>query len=309
MSEQVLAVGGGANLVQLSISGVALGAVYALVALSFAVVLKATGILNLLQGLLVMLGGFFTYQAHVRWGMPFWIAVAVAAVACVLVGLVTHYLLFSRVKSGGVTGLFAILLVGIGMLEIGEALVSTIWGADPLPIQDPWGLESWNVGGVIISQRNVWVVVISLVLLVAFWFLFQKSGLGVAMRAAASDPEAAAAQGISGRFVTGLAWSIAAVVAVLAGMMLSTAVGGGAVNTLDGVAFVALPALILGGVGSVGGSVLGGVILGLAQTYAAGYASSSLGSGFSQVVPFLVMIIILVIRPRGLFGSPEVVRA
>jgi branched-chain amino acid transport system permease protein len=129
------------------------------------------------------------------------------------------------------------------------------------------------------------------------------------MRAVASDPEAARVQGINPAVISAVAWICATVAAVLAGVMLGTAVGGGINPTIDQISFLALPALILGGAGSIGGCVLGGIVLGVLQSLAEGYAPASFGSGFGQVVPWVVMIGILVIRPSGLLGSRAMRRA
>jgi branched-chain amino acid transport system permease protein len=174
---------------------------------------------------------------------------------------------------------------------------------------DPWGLKIIRIGGVAVTERDVWVTVLSVILLAIFWWVMQRSRVGVAMRATASDSEAARAQGINPNLVSAVAWTCAATAAVIAGVMLGTEVGGGVIPTLGQIAFTALPALILGGADSLIGCVVGGIILGLLQTYAAGYAPNSFGQGFSSTFPWIVLILILLIKPTGLFGSHEIRRA
>lgn len=299
------------SFMQLAVSGIALGCLYSLVALSVMIVMKATGVFNLLQGAFALFGAYLTYNFHVSFGLPFVLAVILAVAVCAVAGILLDRYAFTRVTGGGnsTSGLFAVLLVAIGLLSVAEAIVVTIWGPFTLSLHDPWGLNKVTVASVSLTTRDLSVIAISLVLLLGFRFVVQRLRIGVAMRAMASDPEAARAQGINPNVVSAVAWIFAAVAAVLAGVMLGTEVGGGVVPTLDQVAFVALPALILGGADSLAGCVVGGIVLGLLQSFAAGYAPESFGDGFSQVVPWIMMILILVIRPTGLFGSREIRRA
>lgn len=296
---------------QLTVSGVALGCLLALVALSFMIVMKATGVFNLLQGAFVLLGAYLVYNAQVAWGLPFVVAVAVAVAFCAALGILLDRFAFSGMvrRGAGEIGVLAILLAAIGLLIVSQAVVVSIWGPLTLSIDDPWGLETVRVGSVAITERDIAVIVVGVALLAAFYLLIQHTRIGVAMRATASDPEAARAQGINPTVVSAVAWACAAVAGVLAGTMFATEVGGGVVPTLDQVAFAALPALILGGAGSLVGCVAGGVVLGLLQTYAAGYAPDSLGTGFASTVPWILMILILVAKPTGLFGTREIRRA
>ncbi|MCW2695640.1 MAG: branched-chain amino acid transporter permease [Modestobacter sp.] len=296
---------------QLTVSGVALGCLLALVALSFMIVIKATGVFNLLQGAFVLVGAYLVYNAQVTWGLPFVVAIIVAVAACAVLGILLDRFAFRGMtrRGTGEIGVLAILLAAIGLLTVSQALVVSIWGPLTLSINDPWGLDTVRIGSVAITQRDIAVIVISLVLLAAFYLLIQRTRIGVAMRATASDPEAARAQGINPTVVSSVAWACAAVAGVLAGTMFATEVGGGVVPTLDQVAFAALPALILGGAGSLVGCVAGGVLLGLLQTYSAGYAPDAFGAGFATTVPWILMILLLVVKPTGLFGAREIRRA
>ena len=299
------------DFIQLVVSGVALGCLYALVALSFVIVLRATGVFNIVQGGVVLFAAYLTYDFHVSWGLPFGVALLLTLVVSSVVVVALDRVLFRPITNRG-TGhgsFFAVLLVGVGLLTVAEGLVIAIWGSQPLALNDPWGLSKISIGSVSLTDRDLSVIGITLVLLLTFWYLLQRTRIGVAMRAVASDPEAARVQGINPAVVSAVAWICATIAAVLAGVMLGTEVGGGINSTIDQISFLALPALILGGAGSIGGCVLGGIVLGVLQSLAAGYAPASFGSGFGQVVPWVVMIIILVIRPSGLLGSRELRRA
>jgi branched-chain amino acid transport system permease protein len=299
------------DFIQLVVSGVALGCLYALVALSFVIVLRATGVFNIVQGGVVLFAAYLTYNFHVSWGLPFGVALLLTLVFSTVVVVALDRVLFRPITSrgGGHGSFFAVLLVGVGLLTVSEGLVIAIWGSQPLALNDPWGLSKISIGSVSLTARDLSVIGITLALLLAFWYLLQRTKVGVAMRAVASDSEAARVQGINPAVVSAVAWICATIAAVLAGVMLGTEVGGGINSTIDQISFLALPALILGGAGSIGGCVLGGIVLGVLQSVAAGYAPASFGSGFGQVVPWVVMIIILVIRPSGLLGSREVRRA
>ncbi|HEY1820828.1 MAG TPA: branched-chain amino acid ABC transporter permease [Trebonia sp.] len=299
------------DFIQLVVSGVALGCLYALVALSFVIVLRATGVFNIVQGGVVLFSAYLVYDFHVSWGLPFGVALLLTVILCTAAVVLLDRVLFRPITSHG-SGhgqFFAVLLVGVGLLTVCDGLVVAIWGSQPLSEDDPWGLSKITLGSIALTSRDLSVIGITLVLLLAFWYLLQRTRIGVGMRAVASDPEAARVQGINPAVISAVAWICATIAAVLAGVMLGTAVGGGINSTIDQVSFLALPALILGGAGSIGGCVLGGIVLGVLQSLAAGYAPASFGSGFGQVVPWVVMIIILVIRPSGLLGSRQVRRA
>jgi branched-chain amino acid transport system permease protein len=234
------------------------------------------------------------------------LAVIVAAAICAAVGVVLEAVVVRRFgHHAQLTGL----LVTLGLLYVTEPIVSSIWGYDQLNLGDPWALKTVILGDVRLTERDIAVIVITAAVFAGFFALFRYSNLGVAMRAAASDREAAFAQGISPRVVMGLAWGIAGVVGTLAGVLLATAAGGGVRPELANVGLAALPAIILGGLDSPIGAVVGGVVMGLAQQYAAGYAPDWLGQGFSEVMPYLVMTVLLLLRPHGLFGSKAIRRA
>lgn len=297
--------------VQIAISGVALGFLYALVSLSFVVLLKATGHFNLLPGSFVLLGAYITYELHRGVGLNFWLALALAILIVAGIGLAVHYLIFQRIDRRATVSAagLAILLVTIGLLSLSQAVAVSTWGADVLLLGDPWGLTTYRFGGIAISQRDIWVIVLSLVVLAIFWLVIQHTRIGVGMRALASDHQAAYVQGISPRRVAPYAWLMSAGAAVIAGVFMATEAGGGLRPTLDVVAFTALPALILGGIRSLPGCVAGGLVLGIVQALALGYAPSGFGQGFSTVLPWIIMIVVLLVRPSGLFAAREFRRA
>lgn len=297
--------------VQILVSGIALGFLYALVALSFVVLLKATGHFNLLPGSFVLLGAYSLYQLHQNMGLNFWLALVLAIVIIAALGMLIHYVIFQRIdrRADQQAAGLAILLITIGLLSLSQALAVSSWGAEVLLLGDPWGLQTLTIGEISISVRDIWVIVLSLIVLLIFWLVIQHTRIGIGMRALASDHQAAFVQGISPRKVAPYAWLMSAGAAVTAGVLMATEAGGGLRPTLDIVAFTALPALILGGIRSLPGCVAGGLLLGIIQQLAAGYAPAAFGQHFATVLPWIIMIIVLLVRPSGLFATREFRRA
>jgi branched-chain amino acid transport system permease protein len=295
------------DLLQLLVGGVALGAVYSLVCLGFVVIYRATGVVNFAQGGFVVLGGYLTHQFAVRLELPFALALLLAVLAVVLVGVVAE-----RVALRPMVGqpVFATILVTLGLLYIIEQASTAVWGYDLLPLGDPWGVRTVAVAGATLKLLDLWTIAAAGAVLGVFFVFFRASTIGVAMRAAALDPEAALAHGISPRVIHALSWGIAGAVAVVAGVLLAAGPKGVDL-TLGPVAFRAFPAMILGGLESAEGAVLGGVAIGLTEVLTAAYVTPNapwLGANLHVVMPYVVMILVLLVRPYGLFGSAEVRR-
>jgi len=290
--------------------GLALGAVYALVALGFVVIFRATGVINFAQGGLVVFGAFLVFQAEQTWGWPFWLSALFAMVCVAAIGAAFEGLVLRRMIGQPI---FAIILITIGLFLLVEPITTTIWHNPPGGISTPWGLSRVTIGDVKILQVNIATVVLGAIVMGGFFLLFQYTKVGVGMRATAVDQEAALAQGINVRRIFALSWAIAGVVAVVAGMMLAGGAGPapGLSVSLALIALRAFPAIILGGLDSPGGAVVGGLIIGVAEVMTKGYIPDlipSLGPEFGDIVPYLIMLVILLVRPFGLFGTPEVRR-
>lgn len=287
--------------------GVAIGSRYALVALGFVVIYRATGVINFAQGGFVLLGAYLTYNANVTWDLPFAVAVLLAILGGAIVGALVEMLILRRMVGQPV---FAVIMITIGLLFVIEQATTSIWGFDNLNLGDPWGIDNTEVGGVVMPLRDLWTIGLVAAVLAGFFVYFRRSTMGIAMRATALDQEAAMAQGISVRRVFAVSWAIAGAVAALAGMSLAT--GSAAVRpSISLFALLAFPAIILGGFDSPGGAVLGGIVIGIVQQLTAGYAPEYapwLGNNFHLVMPYVVMVLILMVRPYGLFGTPEVER-
>jgi branched-chain amino acid transport system permease protein len=292
---------------QLCFAGLALGARYALVALGFVIIYRATGVINFAQGGLVALGAYLAYALSNGAMLPFFLALLGAVAACALIGAGIERVVLRKMVGEPV---FAVIMVTIGLLFIIEQVITSIWGFDALNLRDPWNVRTVEAGGVVMAVKDLWTLGLAALVLGAIFLFFRYSKLGVAMRATAFDAEAALAQGISARQVYAVSWAISAGLAALAGVTLAS--GAAALSpTIGAIALLAFPAMIVGGMDSPAGAVAGGMIIGVTQALTAGYQDDIapwLGDNFAAVMPYVVMIAILLVRPYGLFGTPEVRR-
>jgi branched-chain amino acid transport system permease protein len=289
------------------VSGLALGCKYALVALGFVIVFKATGVINFAQASFVLVGGYMTFNATNTWGLNFYVALLVAMAAGAVLGMLIEALILRRMIGEAP---FTLVMVTIGILFILDNVVTAIWGPDPQNLGDPWGLKVRTFGDVPVADKDLWTIGFTALVLLGFFLFFRYSTLGLAMRATALDQEAAMAQGISARRIYRVSWGIAGLVAALAGAALSAG-SAGVQPSVGQIALVAFPAMILGGLDSPLGAVVGGIVIGLVQQMTALLAPEYLewvGNSFELVSPYLVMIVILLVRPYGLFGTKEVRR-
>lgn len=295
------------DVLQTLVSGVAVGGAYAIVALGFVIVFSATGILNLAQGAFVLVGAYLTLQLGARWGLPFGVALLGSMVLCAVLAVLVERLLLRRLspRDHG-----AAVLLTIGVLFVSEAVVESIWGVEAQRLGDPWGLDTVTVFDVAVAESDLWTCLICGVLIVATFLGLQRTRAGLAVRATASDQEAAIAQGIDPRMVMTMTFAAAGAVAAAAGTLLSTG-SIGVSSALAATAFSALPAMVLGGTTSPGGAVVGGLLMGLVQQFTALLVpdvAPGLGARFAGVTPYLVLLLVLLIRPQGLFGRRAVAR-
>lgn len=299
--------------------GIALGAIYALLAMGFVIIFKATQVLNFAHGALAALGAFFVASFATlvdipgRWmgDAPQWLkwsgAALLALVAAALIGVVLERL-FLRPMVG--EELFAVAIVTLGMDTVVRTITNDFIGTDPRPLGDPWGAGTVDLGVVTVAQTDIAAVVVAGVLMAAV-ALFFRSRMGVAMRATAFDQEAARAQGIDVGRIFSISWAIGAVLATVGGVFVSVYPRrpSGVDAATAFFVFRAFPAIILGGLDSVVGAVVGGFAIGLAEAFASEYMRFDfLGVGFAGIVPYLLMLLVLVVKPYGLFGTEEIRR-
>ncbi len=292
---------------QLLLAGLAVGFRLGLLGVGFVVVFRATGVLNLFQGGFVLLGAYLTHHLTLRAMLPFWGSAALACAACGLIGPLLERTLLRRTVGHPV---HAVIMITVGMLVVVEALAPELWGYQPLNLGDPWGVRTVSAAGLLVAVRDVWTIGLAAAVLAVCAALFRWTGYGLAMRATAMDQELASARGIRVRRVVALSWSMAGVAGAVGGISLASGAGG-VDPTIGFVAIAALPAVILGGRDSPVGAVVGGLVIGVTQALTARYQPAHapwLGTNFHVVMPYLVMLLALALRPQGLFGTPEPTR-
>lgn len=289
----------------LLLNGLSLGAIYALIALGFAVIFKASEVVSFMHGSLLLFGAYTI--ARLSADLGFWPAVVLGVLATSGVGLLVERLLINRLRGAPVISL-AILTIGVDILLVTE-LTRRI-GSDILNVGHPWGGDVVRFGEVGITANRLIAIGVAAVLISLFFTVFKFSDWGVAMRASAEDGEAAALMGIRLGRVSALAWVVGGALAAVAGLFLVGAPTPGVQPGLQAVALRAFPAAILGGLDSTGGALVGGIVIGLAESFTAGYQDHLLflGRGFGDVMPYVVMILVLLVRPAGLFGTRELTR-
>jgi len=297
-----------AYFIQLAFAGLAQGCIYALVALGFTIIFKASGVINFAQGEFLLGGAFVASVAAFEWGLNFFVAALIALTVTILVGV-----LFERFALRRMIGrpVFSIIMITIGLDILIRTGVVMTGLSNERPPAAPYGIAAGiDAGGVHYGENQLWTIAVTLIVCAALYVFFRYTRYGLAMRATAIDQEAALAMGIDIRVVYMLAWGIAAAVATIAGIFLAINVTTFD-STLGGIALFAFPAIILGGLDSIPGAVVGGIIIGLVQLLTQGYEShiaNIVGLGFDTITPYLLMIIILLVRPYGLFGTRKVER-
>ncbi|MET9117469.1 branched-chain amino acid ABC transporter permease [Streptomyces longwoodensis] len=290
-----------------TLSGLALGAVYALVALGFVVIFKASGVLNFAQGSLLLFGGYLVAVLHDDLGFAGALAVAVLTTG-LLAGAVDRLLLQRGGPDPAAAPVQTIVTIGVDIVLVTE--LSRRIGGDLLSLGDPWGDAVTEVGPVTVADSRIAAIAVSAVVIAAVFALFRFTPWGLSLRAAAEDTEAAALMGVRLSRVRMLAWCLAGALAALAAVFLAAFPAPGLERTTGQIALKAFPAAILGGMASPAGALAGSLVIGLTEAFVAGYQSDLhvLGEGVGDVAPYAVMIAVLLVRPTGLFGAKGAVR-
>jgi branched-chain amino acid transport system permease protein len=292
---------------QATVAGLSLASIYALLALGFVIIFKSTQVLSFAHPALMIFGAYFVSYFAVTLGLDFWLALVIGIALTALLGAaIERFTLRPLVGKP----LFSLAILTIGLDIAIRVVVNDLIGVNLRGVGDPWGFAAIRWGGVVIEQRVAAMFITAFVVAVGFLAFFKFTRVGLAMRATAADQEVAMAQGISVHRIFALAWILGGALAAIAGMFTASGAAGLSQNNWI-VALKALPAIVVGGLDSVHGAVVGALIIGLAEGYSATYQAQYLpwlGTNFSQVVPYLVMLIVLLIKPYGLFGTEEVER-
>lgn len=289
---------------QLLINGVVVGSVYALVALGFVIIFKSTSVVNFAQGEFLLLGAYISLAVVGQTSMPFWVAVVVTLLFSVALGMLIERLILRPMIGEPV---ISVIMVTLGLSSILKAVVQGIWGTDTRPFPEIFPSTPVQIGPLPVSQGYIYSVVCVAILLLLFTLFFKYSRAGIAMRATAFSQQVAMSMGISVRRMFALAWAIAAVVSAIGGILLG-GVRGGVDAALAAIGLKVIPVVILGGLDSIIGAIVGGLIVGVLENLAGGYLDPIFGGGVKEVAPFVVLVLILMIKPYGLFGKVHIDR-
>ena len=300
---------------QATFEGLALGAVYSLVAIGLVLIYKAMDVLSFAQPALAVVGAGIISALAVDRGINFWVAFIVALIMTGIIGTLSERI-FLRPMVGEPVFSVAILTLGVDVLY--RTVLDNWIGVNPRYMGDPiytWGeFGSITIGGVILKFQEIGALITAILAVLFLGYFFKVSKYGLAMRATSFDQETSLAQGINVGRIFGLVWFIAGILAAFAGFFIT-----GGFNLLTQASFIsafrALPAVVIGGLDSIPGAIVGSIIIGLTQGYVAYYqfpfesfTGINLGNGFSLLAPYLIMFVILIVKPDGLFGTEEVER-
>ncbi|MDY6881618.1 MAG: branched-chain amino acid ABC transporter permease [Desulfatiglans sp.] len=290
-------------LLQLTITGLAWGSVYACIALGFVLIFKSTDIFNFAQPELMMFGAYmsFTLVTHLR--LPFLLGflfclVLMAVIAGLLEMMVVRPMVGEPVLS--------VIMVTLGLANVLRGCVGLVWGYEELQFPSPFSQEPILLFGAAINQAEVFTILATAILLVIFFLFFKYSGSGISMRATAEDTTTAFLMGINVKRVFTASWVIATVVATISGVFLASFTFLEPIMGFTGLK--ALPAIILGGLDSIHGAIIGGLIIGVAENLAGFYLEDYLGAGINEITAYVIVLIVMMVRPYGLFGSKEIER-
>ena len=282
------------EVLQQILNGVAIGAVYTLIALGLTVVFGILGIAHFAHGSVAMLGGSLTFMLSEKFALPFFVAMSMAMVVGAVAGMLIERLAYRPVQNAPHINAF---IIALGLTMMIEGFNLLVFGADQIVIQTPYR-GVYNIGGLAVAELRLIVILTAVVLIGVISILIRKTKTGKSIRAVAQNRSAAILMGVNVTQVSLVVFSISSALGVAAGALigalLAIAPGVG-----EGLAVKGFAVLILGGLGSIPGAVVGGMILGVSEAMAAGFISSA----YKDVIAFLVMIAVLLLRPQGLLGK------
>jgi branched-chain amino acid transport system permease protein len=284
------------DLLQLLVAGVSLGCVYALVALGFVLIYKATETVNFAQGDLMMLGAFFALTASTMMNWPYWATVLFAVAVMAVVGMLTERLVLRPVLGQPA---FTVVMITIGVGYVARGIVTMVpgWGTETYQIPTPFSDDVWRLGGVVLPVQQLMVIGMTAALCAALYVFFRHAKLGVAMQATSQNQLAAYYMGIPVRRVNMMIWGLSAGVAAFAGILLAPVTF--VHSNMGFIGLKAFPAAVVGGFGSVPGAIVGGLIIGAVEALAGFY----LPEGFKDVAAYVVVLVVLLVWPSGIFGE------
>jgi branched-chain amino acid transport system permease protein len=289
---------------QLVVTGISLGMIYALISIGVVIIIKCTNAFNIAQGHFVLIGGYLGYTFLVSFHLPIWATLILAVIAAIIMGL-----LIERLTLRPLVGQpeLAIIMMTIALSGVLEGLATLIWGGEYKTYHGVLPTVALKLKQISIPSESLIGLIVSIVVVAILMLFFRYTKMGLAMRATAEDLHVVQSVGIKATTVYKISWVIACIVGVIAGILL----GGvsGVMIPLAEVGGKAFAVVLLGGVNSIGGAIVAGVLLGVLENVAAGYLDPLLPrGGLANVFPYIVMIIVLIFKPHGLFGLVRIER-
>ena len=291
-------------MLQLVITGIAVGAVYSLMALGFVLIFKASSVVNFGPGELLLFGAYVAWATILQMKLPLMVALPLTLVVAILLGLVIERGVLRPLIGKPI---ISVIMVTFGVASVIRGGLNMTWGSDTRPFPALFSSEPVHLGPVPVSPVHLWSFVAVMVLLTAFSLFFKFSLVGTAMRATADNQQVAQSLGVSVKQVFALSWCIATVVSALGGIILGS-VRGGVDFSLADLGLKVFPVVILGGLDSVTGAIVSGILIGVLENLSGGYLDPILGGGVKEVAPFVALVVILMLRPYGLFGKVAIER-
>ena len=292
-----------AELLQYTITGLAVGMVYALIALGFALVWKSSSVANLALGQLVLISSWFTYGMLVQAKFPYWIGFPLTVLFAIFLGWVIERFTLRPLIAQPILALITVTL-GIGYFL--EGVVTFIWPMSVAALPRFFPQEPIHIGPAVVSQEYIWAAGISLLLFGLLSLFFKYHKMGIAMRATADDQMAVQACAIPVTSVFSMSWIFACIVAAIGGVLVSSI--GGVTFGLVETGLKSFSVVILGGLDSFVGCMVAGPIIGLCENLGGGYLTPLIGPGIKDIIPFIIIIIVMMVKPYGLFGETRIER-
>jgi branched-chain amino acid transport system permease protein len=292
-----------ADFMQQVVSGIASGGIYAALALALVIIHRSTGVINFSQGEMATLCTYIGWTLIVNHGWDYWPAFAATLLFSFVFGVVTHRVVIRPVERGSV---LRVVIVTIGLLIAINGFVIWHWSGEPQALRSPFGTGTIDVGGVVIAWQDVGTIAVTIGMVILLWLLFQFTKVGLALRAAAVNPTEARLVGVRVTWMLALGWGLAAVLGAVAGLLTAPSVGLDA-QMMQPILIYAFAAAVLGGIDSPFGAVVGGLVLGVLLNLIGVYIDF-VGAELKLPVALLVILVVLLVRPSGIFGRPEVKR-
>ena len=290
-------------LLQIIVTGLATGGLYGLIALGFVLIYKATSVLNLAMGEFMTLGAFVCFTALTQIKAPFYLALILTLASAIVLGIIVERLILRPLIGEPV---ISVIMVTIGLGVILKGVMYMIWTPSFRNFPQIFPPEPLNLNFAVVPSGLWWGFVFAIIGTIIFLLIFKFSRTGVAMRATANDQQAALSMGISVRWVFALAWCFGAMASVIGGIVIGN-ISGISVYMGD-IGLKVLAVIILGGLDSIGGAILGGFIIAILENLTGLYIDPLIGGGAKDVAPFLILVLIIMIRPYGLFGKEIIER-